>query len=287
MNYIFWENDKMQKKLIWIIAVSLIVILCIIGFVWQMSKADDAVKAQLVIEAGIVHVKHEGKWAFAQNGTSLYASDSVKTEDNASAVIILFKSSIIRLAGNTEVTLKEIIEHEGETSVSLTQDAGRTWNTVLKISGIDNYEVQTPTAIASIRGTSFDVNHYSNGTTVVSVVNGVTNVSRTGNQTDNDTIEVNQDESVVIDPNATDQPLLTQPLVKDAWILKNQQRDEEFLANVKNDLYERIEQYIPELKDRYGVTDDELDTLIDGYLLGYYDLPPETPDWIRDIIELS
>ena len=57
--------------------------------------------------------------------------------------------------------------------------------------------------------------------------------------------------------------------------------------NVKEELYQRIESYIPELKSRYGMTDEELDALIDGYLLGYYDLPPETPEWIREIIEIS
>jgi len=35
------------------------------------------------------------------------------------------------------------------------------------------------------------------------------------------------------------------------------------------------------------MTDEELDVLIDNYLLGNIDLPPNTPDWIREIIELS
>ena len=56
---------------------------------------------------------------------------------------------------------------------------------------------------------------------------------------------------------------------------------------VKGDLYDRLEPYIPDLKELYGVTDEELDVLIDGYLLGYFDLPADTPDWIREIIELT
>jgi hypothetical protein len=35
------------------------------------------------------------------------------------------------------------------------------------------------------------------------------------------------------------------------------------------------------------MTDEELDVLIDNYLLGNIDLPPNTPEWIREIIELS
>ena len=74
-------------------------------------------------------------------------------------------------------------------------------------------------------------------------------------------------------------------LVKDEWILKNLGEDEALFELLKTELYERIEEYIPELKERYGMSDEELDVLIDGYLKGHFDLPPETPDWIRDIIE--
>ena len=59
------------------------------------------------------------------------------------------------------------------------------------------------------------------------------------------------------------------------------------MGDIKAELYNRIDPYIPELKEQYGVTDEELDVLLEGYILGYYDLPPETPDWIREIIELS
>ena len=149
----------MRKKFLFILPV--IIILCIIGVIWfalgpGVVKAES--KAQLIIESGTVQVKHAGEsWISAENGMILYQSDSVKTGDNASASLILFESSIIRLDSNTEVTLREIIQQEGETSVKIEQDLGRTWNTVRNISGIDNYEVQTPTTIASVRGTSFGV----------------------------------------------------------------------------------------------------------------------------------
>lgn len=273
-----------------IISALIIVILCVIGFAWfiQTSEAEAEVKAQLVIESGTVQVKHAGEsWSIAQNGTFLYQSDSVKTGNDSSASIVLFKSSIIRLASNTEVTLQKLLRQAGETNVTIKQDAGRTWNTVLKISGIDNYEVQTPTTIASVRGTSFYVNVHADDETNVGVGYGTNNVSSIKNGRIVDTIEVNENESVTVDPDTIDQPLEIKPFETDDWILQNQQKDKENIKNVKEDLYRRIDPYIPELKERYGVTDEELDVLIDGYLRGYYDLPPETPDWIREIIELS
>ncbi len=245
-------------------------------------------KAQLVIESGSVQVKHgDDSWIPAENGMLLYQSDFVKTGDNTTASIILFESSIIRLDSNTVLVIREILIEEGKTSVNLEQNAGRTWNTVLKVSGIDDYDIQTPTTIASVRGTSFDVNQKVGNITDVGVGSGTVIISSIQNGDIIDTIEAIKDEAVAIDPKLIDQNLKIKPFEKDEWVLRNQQLDEDFKKGVKDDFYERIEQYIPELKEIYDITDEEFDILVDGYINGYIDLPEETPDWVRDIIELS
>ena len=249
---------------------------------------NNVAKAQLIIESGLVQVKHgEGSWIPAENSMLLYQSDYVKTGENASASIILFESSIIRLDSNTEVLIKEILQEEGKTSINLEQNAGRTWSTILKVSGIDDYDIQTPTTIASVRGTSFDLNQKIGNITNVGVGSGTVIISSIYNGEVIDTVEANKDEAVEIDPQLIDQNLVIKPFERDEWVLKNQQLDEEFKKGVKQDFYDRIEQYIPELKEIYGVTDEELEILVDGYINGYIDLPEETPDWVREIIELS
>jgi hypothetical protein len=291
--------------------IPIIIIICIIGFIWFVLTPDVA-KAQLIIDSGTVQIKHPGEsWTSAQNGMLLYQSDSIKTGDNTSASIILFESSIIRLDNNTEITIQEILQQEGETSVKIKQESGRTWNTVLKMSGIDDYEVHTPTTVASVRGTSFDIkviifNIPSEDNKLkylvdIGVGRGIVFLSRILDGQVIDSIEVDEDEAVTVDPEEIDQPLAKKPFEKDSWVLKNQNKDKEisnidsydwgsgtaFGMKIKKDLYDRIEEYIPELKEIYGITDEELDVLIDGYLLGYYDLPPETPEWVREIIEIA
>ena len=287
----------MRKKLLLIIPV--IVIICIVGFVWFTVSAE-VVQAQLIIESGTVEVKHVGEsWISAQNGMLLYQSDYVKTGNNTSASIVLFESSVIRLDSNTEVMIQEIVQQEGETSVKIKQEAGRTWNTILNISGIDDYELQTPTTVASVRGTSFSsyVGPLT-GLTDIGVARGIVYVSSILNGVVIDMIEVHGDEAVTVDPDLIDQPLVTKPFIEDDWVRTNKQKDEDimtmgvssylgFSLNVKEELYRRIGPYKLELQRRYGVTDQELEVLIDGYLLGLFDLPPETPAWIREIIELS
>jgi len=281
------KPSSARKKVFLVIPV--IIVLILVGVVWVILTSDSNVaKAQLVIDSGTVQVKHGGGvWTPAEDGMFLYQSDSVKTGDDSAATIVLFESSLIRLDNNTEVTLRELIQQVEETSVSIQQDAGRTWNTVLKISGIDNYEVQTPTTVASVRGTAFVVTVFADGETYYGIGHGNLNVSSIKHGQIVFTIILGKDEAVTIHPDLIDQPLEVIPFEKDDWILENQQKDEENTENVKEELYSRIEPYIPELKERYGMTDEELDTIIEGYLRGYYDLPPETPDWIRDIIELS
>jgi len=282
------ESKPKSKKILLIIPV--IIIICIIGFigfVWFIS-APEVAKAQLIIDTGTVQVKPTGEtWTSAENGMLLYQSDSVKTGNNTSASIVLFESSIIRLDSNTEVTLQEILQEADETSVSIQQDAGRTWNTVLKVSGIDNYEVQTPTTVASIRATAFVVIVESNGTTYYGVSHGILNVSSVSNGTIQDVIDLDENESVIVYVDLVDESLVIKPFEKDDWVQENLLKDEEFRIDVKEEIYSRIEPYIPELKEKYSVSEEELDVLLDGYLLGYYDLPPETPNWIREIIELS
>ncbi|MBU0496724.1 MAG: FecR family protein [Candidatus Thermoplasmatota archaeon] len=271
------------KRLLFII-IPVIIIVSIIGIIW-FTQSSNVVSAQLVINYGTVEVKHEGSnWVAATSGMLLYQSDALRTGDDTFASVILFESSIIRLDSNTEILLKEMIQQADTTNITIEQESGRTWNTIQKISGIDNYEVQTPTTVASVRGTTFDFNMTTSGTTNVSVINGTVNVSRLINGTITETIEVNENESVVVDPQSN-VSLGKKPFVKDEWMLRNIVEDETLREQLKKELYDRIEPYIPELKERYGMTDIELEILLDGYLKGYFDLPPETPQWIRDIIE--
>jgi hypothetical protein len=279
------RSDKpLNKKILLIIPV--IIIICIVGWI-LIIQSPAVAKAQLIIESGDVQIKHEkGQWIDAENGMDLFQSDSVKTGDNTAASIILFESSIIRLDSNTEVTIQEIIREE-ETSVKIQQDEGRTWNTIRKISGIDNYEIQTPTTIASVRGTSFLMELLPDGNTTVGVSNGTVNITILINGSKVGSIQLNEGESITIDTRDLNKSLIINPFEKDGWVLLNEQRDLEYIYEVKARLYSKIEEYIPEIKETYGINDEELDALIEGYLLEYWDLPEDTPDWIRELIKIT
>jgi hypothetical protein len=276
-----------SKTLKWILPI--VIIIVIIGIVWLLLTPDvaaDEPKAQLVIDYGTVQVKHDsGSWTSAENGMDLYQSDSIRTGDNSSASIILFETSIVRLDSNTKVTLEEIIREEG-TSVTLQQDSGRTWNTISKISGIDNYDVQTPTTVASVRGTAFVVIVDENGSTYYGVSHGILNVSSISNGVIQDSIDVSGNESVFVFIDLINESLEVIPFEMDDWVLENLLKDEQFVEDLKAELYARIEEYIPELKAEYGINDEEIDILLEGYILGYIDVPEDSPEWVKELFEL-
>lgn len=276
-----------SKKYFFIIPV--IIIICIIGLVLliqnpQVITTSDEAKAQLVVETGTVEVKTSGgEWSEAVNGTFLYQLDSVKTGDNSSALVILFESSIIRLDSNTEIMLQELIQEEGETSVKISQEEGRTWNTVLKMSGIDDYEVQTPTTVASVRGTTFDINVQQNGTTIVSVIKGMVNVTTTDEGTEY-TVELSENWSITVEFDSVGQP---QPFEIDDWIQNNLLKDDTFKEQLKDKLYSIITPYIPQLKSDIGMTDEEIEILIDGFIRGDFTIPPNTPDEFKELFDFT
>lgn len=278
-------KPKSTKKIIFLI-LPIIVIICIAVFVW-FSLRPEVIKAQLVIETGTVQVKHMGEtWVSAENGMSLYQSDSVRTGNNSSATIIFFKTSLVRLDSNTEVTLEKLFREE-ETSITIQQDSGRTWNSVYKISGIDNYEIQTPTTVASVRGTAFVVIVWENYSTYYGVSHGILNITSISNGVIQDSIDVSGDESVFVFIDMINESLEIAPFEIDEWVIENLLKDQQFVDDLKAELYSRINDYIIEIQAEFNISDDEIDALLEGYILGYIELPDDTPEWIKELFEFS
>jgi hypothetical protein len=75
------------------------------------------------------------------------------------------------------------------------------------------------------------------------------------------------------------------PFEMDEWVIENLLKDEQFVEDLKAELYTRIEEYIPDLKAEFGITDEEIDALLEGYILGYWEIPGDAPEWIKELFE--
>jgi len=121
--------------------------------------------------AGTVQVQKKGStaWTNAAAGTKLEAGDSLKTESDGSAVLLFFDGSSMEVKANSQILVSEMsITGTGSTSIGLNQIVGSTINRVAKlVDSSSKYEVDTPAAVAVVRGTVFDLVVDENGDTTI------------------------------------------------------------------------------------------------------------------------
>lgn len=114
----------------------------------------------LTIIGGDVQVSRQGApFEAAADGAVLSPGDVIRTAVDARAVLTYFEGSTVAIEPSSELAIDEAhASPDGSTVVVMTQNLGRTWHVVTKlITGGSKYEVRTPAATASVRGTAFEV----------------------------------------------------------------------------------------------------------------------------------
>lgn len=111
--------------------------------------------ATLVVIAPPVQVKRGDSWEEATDRRQIiYAGQSVRTLGLGKADVLFEGIGAIRLDQKTEITLSSLTAK----TVLITQGIGNTYSKVIKFFDPEQkYEVETPTAVASVRGTAFGV----------------------------------------------------------------------------------------------------------------------------------
>ncbi len=150
-------NKKQKEKYLKIgIPVGVVLLLIIISLAVLMSSKTRV--AFLNIEEGDVQVDQGSGWTSAEDGMKLGLDDKVRTLDG-SAVVVLYESVLVQLDPETEISIEELSRKNSR----IRQESGSTWNKFMAIAGIQNFEVETPTTVATVRGTSFWVDMDSVG----------------------------------------------------------------------------------------------------------------------------
>ncbi len=152
--------DKHEKgvrsKLIWLIPAIIIVLLVIAGVAVYFSFFTSSTEeATLHVESGSVQVFRSNSWVSGTEGMQLKENDRIKTGDGEASVI-LYESIIIALEKNTEISLKQL----SESNPSVKVESGSTWHKFTKLTGVEGYDVETPTTVATVRGTEFEVDYF-------------------------------------------------------------------------------------------------------------------------------
>ena len=257
-----------------IIAIVVIVGIIISAFLWLGYISPPSNVATLIIEKGNVEINSGNSWITAKNNSQLKEKDSIRTLENSRVNIVFFESSVIRLDENTEISLEKL--DETKRSIQLLQNSGTTWNKVLKLSGVSSYEIQTPSAIATVRGTSFAINVKGNETNI-SLVNGslqvnsyelIENKDRKMEKKYIATETMVEKESAWIGKGSRE--IKKMPLKGNNWIEENQIKDRRFIVEKADNLIEKYRNIINIAKSRNNLSDEQIRQYVIGYVEGRY-----------------
>jgi len=239
-----------------ILILLIIVGLLILFLVVSNVMASMAPIARLIVNQGTVQVDKGMGFMEAKSGMAMKEGYAVKTLAGSKATIIFLESSVLRLNENTEIKIQRV----NSTSVSVSQKAGDTWTKLLKVSGISDYEIETPNAVASVRGTAFSVS-VGNGTEI-GVLEGT--VQTTAGSA---TINVTANYSVFISDNESEL-LEAVLLIRNQWINDNDFADKEFIKAVKARLKSKYSLQIMAAKIAMKANDDDVNKQIDDFVEG-------------------
>ncbi|MFH1064552.1 MAG: FecR domain-containing protein [Candidatus Woesearchaeota archaeon] len=144
------SSNSRSSKLNLKIMIPVAAVLLLAGVSLFFLLGSNTRVAFLNIEEGTVEVDTGKGWAPANDGMDLSLEDKVRTL-SGKAVLVLYESIIVQLDADTEVMIEEL----SKKNVKLYQNSGSTWNKFASIVGIHSFEVETPTTVATVRGTEF------------------------------------------------------------------------------------------------------------------------------------
>lgn len=105
-------------------------------------------------------------------GDRLDVGQTIRTGANGSARLLMDDESVLNVGPSSELRIKKYQVNAKRRRVTLRLTAGRLWARVTRIfGGRKNFDVETPNAVAGVRGTEFVVDTQS-GETTVTVLSG-------------------------------------------------------------------------------------------------------------------
>ena len=160
--------------------IVLVIVVLIVGggIFWLNSTAQAAVNvsATLTVYQPTASVARGagGAFAAATSGTQVQAGDSVMTDAKGRASIQLPDGTLTRLASDTQITLDSahFSKNGSLHDAKISERIGRTLTSVQHLVSGATFQVAGQAAVASVRGTKFEVYIKADGTMIVKLFDG-------------------------------------------------------------------------------------------------------------------
>ena len=118
---------------------------------WEGSVELNIITADVSVKQGNLD------YQIVTESLSLAEGDMIKTDKNGEAEILIGDGAVIRLAPETELVInKTNLDSLWEQNVNVAVNQGKIWFRIIKIFDEgSSWEVETPTVVATVRGTAF------------------------------------------------------------------------------------------------------------------------------------
>jgi hypothetical protein len=121
-------------------------------------------------------------WVKAEIKMEIKIGDAIKTGAEASAKITFFDGSTIELKANTQIEFTDLVKEQSK-KIRMKQEIGETVSKVQKlVDSASRYEIETPAAVAAVRGSQMIVEVNTSGTTSVGNIEGSISVIAQGKE---------------------------------------------------------------------------------------------------------
>lgn len=161
-----------SNGIIWIFALAAILVL---GTVSGQLIAKTSSIAKITFYTGQVEVQKPMKedWGKALFNQPLLSGQKVKTQDDSRAEIGFADGSIIRIDSNSKLDIVDAKKDKaGAQSATTKVWSGKVWANVNKMSKKTKFQIESPTAVAAVRGTVYRMAVSDDKTTKIAVYSG-------------------------------------------------------------------------------------------------------------------
>ena len=153
-----------------IISIFLIVFTGFTGIVWGQTKRPIAAIKDVIGIVKLLRADTHQK-IVASMGNLLYNGDAIITESSASIAILFTDGSMLKVQENSEVTLTAQRKDGQQVDAKVDLPLGEIWAKVTRRDS--KFEVETPSSVASVKGTEFSVMVDEGGTSTLFVYDGL------------------------------------------------------------------------------------------------------------------
>jgi hypothetical protein len=139
----------------------------------KMTAAASRAVATLVEGEVQMMAGGDNTWRRLSSNAILKGGDKVRVLDKGRLEMVLDNRSVLRLAANSTLELKEVERKPEKETYRFALSLGKMWTRVTRLLGFNSkYQVDTPTAITAVQGTVYDLQVDSDQQTRVRVHSG-------------------------------------------------------------------------------------------------------------------